>query len=435
MSDYQVVIIGGRPAGASLAIRLGRLNIRTLLVDKMTFPSLPAVPSSPIIYSQHMQVLEELGITENELFHADGRIDAFVVNFVGHFHEAIPMSVAEAKHSYAYGADRTKFDTAIWEHAGKYDSVTTRSGFSVTGVLKENGRVVGIKGQSERGKEETIHADLVVGADGRFSFAAQQFEAATLEEHNQHITNSYHAEWENIGDGFVPHSGTMYNTGKGWLVLMIPIDTRKYIVGTYARPGANKNEKRVEEGYLEALQSIPAVWARLKDAQRTTPVVGVKGIRNGIRQPVGDGWALVGDAFHYKDPLDGQGIYDALLEAKSLAEAIQSWLSGAKTWAQAGETYKEQAINATRPMMLQTVKRVKNEMFTDPPAFIIKTLVRWMLSSREYQRDFMRLLTRVSDPAHWQTPGVMRRAIWNGLMNDLFRRKTAPASIPVEQKA
>ena len=42
MSDYQVVIIGGRPAGSSLAIRLGRHNIKTLVVDKMTFPSLPA---------------------------------------------------------------------------------------------------------------------------------------------------------------------------------------------------------------------------------------------------------------------------------------------------------------------------------------------------------------------------------------------------------
>lgn len=435
MNDYQVVIIGGRPAGASLAIRLGRLNIRTLVVDKMTFPSLPAVPSSPIIYSQHMQVLEELGIPEDELFHADGRIDAFVVNFVGHFHQAIPMSVAEAQHPYAYGADRTRFDTAIWEHAGKYDSVTLRSGFSVTGVLKENGRVVGIKGQSERGKEETIRADLVVGADGRFSFAAQQFGAATLEEHNQHITTTYHAEWENVGEGFEPHSGTMYNTAKGWLVLMIPIDTRKYIVGTYMRPGAFQSEKRAEESYLEALQSLSPVWARLKNARQTTPVVGVKGVRNGIRQPVGEGWALVGDAFHYKDPLDGQGIYDALLEAKLLAEAIQSWLSGAQTWAQAGETYKARAIDATRPMMLQTVNRVKNEMFRDPPPFIIRTLVRWMMSSTEYQRDFMRLLTRQSDPAHWQTPGVMRRAIWNGLLNDLFRRRAASAPIPIKQNA
>src|SRR5690606_12999162 len=111
----------------------------------------------------------------------------------------------------------------------------------------------------------------------------------------------------------------------GFLALFIPIDTRKYIVCTYMRPGQERGDKRVdvETSYMEALQSIPEVWARLKDARRVTPVVGVKGIKNGIRQPVGPGWALVGDAFHYKDPLDGQGIYDAFLSAKYLSEAIQ----------------------------------------------------------------------------------------------------------------
>src|SRR5687767_10574786 len=175
MSDYQVIIIGGRPAGTSLAIRLGRQNIKTLLVDKATFPSLPSVPSGPIIYNQHMDMLEELGIAEDELFYADGRIDAFVVEYVNYFHAVIPVSVAEMKRPYAYATDRAKFDAAIWDHASRYDSVTARSGFGVTGIVKENGKVTGIKGQTERGKEETIRADLVVGADGRYSFAAQQF--------------------------------------------------------------------------------------------------------------------------------------------------------------------------------------------------------------------------------------------------------------------
>jgi flavin-dependent dehydrogenase len=94
MSDYQVIIIGGRPAGASLAIRLGQKNIKTLLVDKATFPSLPNVPSSPIAYSQHIDILEELGISESDLFHPDGRIDNFVVDFVGYFNAVIPISVA-----------------------------------------------------------------------------------------------------------------------------------------------------------------------------------------------------------------------------------------------------------------------------------------------------------------------------------------------------
>jgi flavin-dependent dehydrogenase len=313
MSDYQVIIIGGRPAGASLAIRLGQQNIKTLLIDKMTFPSLPSVASSPILYSQHLEMLEDLGISQSEALYPDGRIDAFVVSFVNHFTMPIPMSAAGAKHDYAFGADRTKFDKAIWDRASQYDSVTARSGFSVTEILKENGKVIGIKGQTDRDKQETITADLVVGADGRFSFAAQHFEAKTLEEHNDNLTSSYNADWENVGEGPVPHSGVMYNTAKGFLVLMIPIDTKKYIVGTYMRLDQQRSDKRVEDSYMEALQSIPDVWARLKDAKRVTPVVGVKGIRNGIRQPVGEGWALVGDAFHYKDPLDGQGIYDAML--------------------------------------------------------------------------------------------------------------------------
>jgi 2-polyprenyl-6-methoxyphenol hydroxylase-like FAD-dependent oxidoreductase len=422
MSDYQVIIVGGRPAGASLAIWLGRHNIKTLMVDRATFPSLPSVPSGPMIYSHHMDKLEELGILESALFHADGRIDAFVVAFVNYHTTAIPMSAAEGMRPYAYGADRAKFDAAIWEHASKAASVTARSGFSVTGILKENGKVKGIKGQSERGKEECITADLVVGADGRFSFMAQQSEAAILEEYNDHITNSYQADWENVADGVMPNAFTFYSMAKGFAVLMIPIDTRKYIVAMYMRPEHHKSDRPLEAFYQESLQAIAPVAERLKAATRVTPVVGIKGIRNGYRQPIGDGWALVGDAFHYKDPLDGQGIYDALVEAKYLGEAIHQWQNGGKSWQEMGQHYAEQARDATHAMLLQTVSRVKDEMFRDPPPFIIKTLVRWVLNSPECQRDMIRRLTRKTDPKDWQMPGAMRRAVMRGIANDLFHR-------------
>jgi hypothetical protein len=38
----------------------------------------------------------------------------------------------------------------------------------------------------------------------------------------------------------------------------------------------------------------------------------------------------------------------------------------------------------------------------------------------------MRLVTRVTDPQKWRTPGVVRRAILRGIANDLFRRKQNP---------
>ena len=45
---YDVIIVGGRPAGSSLAARLGQQGLRTLLVERASCPSLPAA-SSPII--------------------------------------------------------------------------------------------------------------------------------------------------------------------------------------------------------------------------------------------------------------------------------------------------------------------------------------------------------------------------------------------------
>ncbi|MBC8098595.1 MAG: FAD-dependent monooxygenase, partial [Armatimonadetes bacterium] len=41
--DYDVIIVGGRPAGSTLAARLGQYGLRVLLLERGTFPSLPAV--------------------------------------------------------------------------------------------------------------------------------------------------------------------------------------------------------------------------------------------------------------------------------------------------------------------------------------------------------------------------------------------------------
>jgi flavin-dependent dehydrogenase len=137
-------------------------------------------------------------------------------------------------------------------------------------------------------------------------------------------------------------------------------------------------------------------------------------IENGYREAFGQDWALVGDAFHYKDPLDGQGIYDALIETKHLAEAIGQWKSGALAWEQAGAQYKQKAWDSTYPMFKMTTGRVKNEMHSFPPPFIIKTLMRWVANDPMYQRTLLRVFARVDPPesvSTMPTPGM----IWRGI--------------------
>jgi flavin-dependent dehydrogenase len=56
---YDAIIVGGRNAGSSLAIRLAKQNLKVFLIDRANFPSWPQVPSSPIIHPGTMRLLIE----------------------------------------------------------------------------------------------------------------------------------------------------------------------------------------------------------------------------------------------------------------------------------------------------------------------------------------------------------------------------------------
>jgi flavin-dependent dehydrogenase len=420
-NHYDAIIVGGRNAGSSLAIRLARQNLKVLLIDRASFPSLPQVPSSPIIHAGTMRLMDELGFDEKEYTYPDGLITEYVLSFVGHFQVFIPTARMKIERNYGYGTDRNRFDMALWERAAQTPNVTAYSNFSAIGILKENGHVTGIIGKDGNGNEVHVTGDIVVGADGRFSWTAREVGAKVVEERNEYVGASYHAEWEDVEpiSPEHPHALSFYNTVRGLLVIMIPIDTRKYIVANYlTMDKANFGAQMLESSYRESLQSIPDVWARLKDARKVTKVVGVKGIQNGYRTPYGDGWVLAGDAVHYKDPIDGQGIYDALLGTKILAEAIRKWKHDSCSWEESMKFYQEEFWKATHPMFLQTVQRIKEEAYGKPPPFIIKTVIRWTLTDPEYQAGLLRYIHRAIDPSERPTPHP--RFFLRGMKRDLL---------------
>ena len=420
-NHYDAIIVGGRNAGSSLAIRLAKQNLKIFLIDRANFPSLPQVPSSPIIHAGTMRLLDELGFDEKEYTYPDGLITEYALSFVGHFQVFMPTELMKIDRNRGYGIDRNRFDTALWERAAKTPNVTAYSNFSATGILKENGHITGIIGKDGAGNEVRVAADIVVGADGRFSWTAREVGAKVVEERNEYVGTSYHAEWDDVEpiSPEHPHTLSFYNTVKGLLALLIPIDTRKYIVANYlTMDKTNFGPQRLESSYLESLQSIPEVWARLKNARKVTNVVGVKGIQNGYRTPSGDGWVLVGDAVHYKDPIDGQGIYDALLGTKILAEAIRKWKQEGCSWEESMKFYQDEFWKATHSMFLQTVERIKEEAYGKPPPFIINTVIRWTLTDPEYQARLLRYIHRAIDPSERPTPHP--KFFLRGLKRDLF---------------
>jgi 2-polyprenyl-6-methoxyphenol hydroxylase-like FAD-dependent oxidoreductase len=214
-------------------------------------------------------------------------------------------------------------------------------------------------------------------------------------------------------------SGHIHATGRGLDVLFFAMPGGRFSINTHERADRVHVDLDAEGYYHGVLRRLPEVARRLDGARRVSDIVGIKRIGNAYRQASGPGWALVGDALHYKDPVDGQGIYDGLIGAKHLDIALAGWLAGAVDWAPAMDAYAAAVRAETHAMFRATVDRLRRELYQEPPPFIARTLIRWTLTDPVYQDRFVRLLGRSVRAEDWSPPGLIRGAVLRGIRRDL----------------
>ncbi|MGB7341761.1 MAG: NAD(P)/FAD-dependent oxidoreductase [Phototrophicaceae bacterium] len=425
-SHYDAIIIGGRPAGASLALRLAKGDLNVLVVDRATFPSKPAVPSMPLILPHTLLMLEELGISEDVVAAAGAKLVRLQLEMNGHFAVEIDFKKAmegDNRPPYFYSIKRDPFDNAIWEYLHHDNRITAKQDFGVSKLLKDDaGKVTGIEGAN--GEQYT--ADVVVGADGRYSFVGSQMKAEPFNEVDTHNTDFYFAYWQG---GTYDHADAMhtmhiYSSLQGYQYLIFPVGDGQVAVSIQmVRDSLPKDASQsIDDYYLEQLKKYPTLWNQIKDAEQISPVYGMKNIRNGYREVGGDGWALVGDAAHFKDSIDGQGIYDALLGSSILAPYILKWKAGEMTWDAAMAAYKDELVAKTYPMFLETQERLKREVYDEPPEFVVKNVLRRVMEDPTYQKQFVGYATRRFDPAGWASPQLMLGSLLRGFARDISKQ-------------
>jgi flavin-dependent dehydrogenase len=421
MVDYDVIIIGGRPAGSTLAARLGKQKLKVLMVERSTLPSLPAV-SCPIIYSATMAMLDEIGAPESEYAAGTPKIERMVQAINPDLQTAIRLPEAYGR-DYGYAVDRARFDCALWNNALRYLTVTGWQNFSVTDLLWEGDTVVGIVGKGEDREEKKITARLVVGADGRFSLVARKVNAQTRDEYLDYPASIYYAYWRNLkpyDNGTATAVAYAGEPGYGYLVMDSADNTAA--VAVEGQAALFEDVKDAEAYYLDLLNRNPLIEARLEGAEMVTTVRGMKKIGNLYREAGGKGWALVGDAYHQKDPLDGQGIYNAVFSAKALAHAIQKWNNGEMNWAGAVEWYDETVRIKTYSTYKALLTRVQGSLYAPaPPEWVVDKFSRWVMDDPDMQDLMGKLLTRQipADMMTLMTPPVIAKAMIRGGLRDL----------------
>ncbi|HEY0734855.1 MAG TPA: NAD(P)/FAD-dependent oxidoreductase [Herpetosiphonaceae bacterium] len=328
-ATYDVIVVGGRVAGATTAALLAQQGFEVLLLEKSTFPS-PTV-SCPLLFGNALEILNKFGAEE-----VVERLDAPKLRLYGtHYGFTRVAAHLPPYHgrNYAYSIQRVRLDEAIARHVEKLPGVTLREGFTVNDLIWEDGRVVGVRGSEHGAEIEELRARwAVVGADGRTSAVARMVNAS---EYDVKPPNGYlyYAYYRNVTPLEEP-SAMVYRNLPGMALLVFDADQDLTVLSIGGiDPPFEEARKDPEAAMLKMLQRVPEVAERFRNAERATPISGLAPFRMFRRQAYGPGWALTGDAAMRLDPVTGQGIYQGLHTSELLAEALTR-IRGGADWEQ-----------------------------------------------------------------------------------------------------
>jgi flavin-dependent dehydrogenase len=385
MADrYDVIVVGARCAGSPTAMLLARKGYRVLLLDRATFPS--DTISTHLIHPPGVAALKKWGLLDRVLSTNCPPIDTYAFD-MGPF--VISGSPGMEGSRVSYGPRRTVLDQLLVEAAAEAGA-EVRTGFTVDGVLTEDGTVIGIRGHSKGGSAVFEHSRVLVGADGLYSLVAQTVAPEQYHEKPQ-LEASYYAYWSGL-----PMNGRFEAYDRGdrvWAAWPTNDNLTLVIVGwPYAQFEANKTN--IEGHYLNAFERAPAFEERIRSARREERFVGAA-VPNFFRKPFGPGWALVGDAGYHKDFMTAQGITDAFRDAELCADAIDESLSGTRTFDVAMSTYQSSRDEQVLAMYEFTCQFASLE--APPPE--MQQLFEAIHRNQEAMDGFARVFAGVTSPA------------------------------------
>jgi flavin-dependent dehydrogenase len=235
---------------------------------------------------------------------------------------------------------RTVLDKILVD-AAREAGAEVREGAIVESVIIEDGVAVGIRGRvGDTPFEE--RARVIIGADGRESFVARQVSAPAYNE-VEGKTAGYYAYFKDF-----QASTTEIYMGGGRAMFVFPTNDAEVCIGVEFAAARFPDFKADIEGNIKrSLETVPSLGERYAKATRTSKIMGLTPHQSFYRKPYGPGWALVGDAGYYRDPLLGQGINDAFRDADALSAALDGVLSGANSFDDALAAYEKQRNDAT----------------------------------------------------------------------------------------
>ena len=313
-NSYDALVVGARAAGAATAMLMARAGMRVLVVDWEEQGS-DTISTHALMRSAVMQ-LARWGLAERLRGAGTPDVTETLFSYAG---DEVHVPIRPAYGVPGLLAPRRRLLDATLADAAWAAGAEIRYRTAFRDVLCDSGHITGAVLSDANGHRYEVRTGLVIGADGRRSTVARRVRAQVLRKAPTSVASVY-AYVEGI-----ENRGYRWYYAPGLGAGLIPTNDGAHCV--FAAETPMRLRARLRNGTAaESLQALcnatdPELGAIVRDSSPVSKPVVFGGLPGYIRQAAGPGWALVGDAGYFKDPLTAHGITDAFRDAECLSRA------------------------------------------------------------------------------------------------------------------